>query len=86
MTLKGTSMPSYLVAIHSLSKRILMMQNKQPNPDLHLTARGYLIDCLITNTLPSVDQNELREVLLYLNNLITFDEINLKKEEMMLDE
>ncbi|MDW6094249.1 hypothetical protein SBX64_17050 [Vibrio rhizosphaerae] len=59
---------------------------KSLNPDLHLTARGYLIDCLITNTHPSVDQNELREVLLYLNNLITFDEINLRKEEMMLDE
>ncbi|MDW6094241.1 hypothetical protein SBX64_17010 [Vibrio rhizosphaerae] len=63
-----------------------MMQHQQPNPDLHLTARGYLIDFLVTNTDPSVNQVELREILLFLNNLITFDEINLRKEEMMLDE
>ncbi|MDW6005277.1 hypothetical protein [Vibrio mangrovi] len=50
--------------------------------DLHLTARGYLIDFLITNTDPTTNQNELREILLFLNNLITFDEINLRKEEM----
>ncbi|SHF27729.1 hypothetical protein [Vibrio gazogenes] len=56
------------------------------NLDLHLTARNCLIDCLVTNSHPSIDQNELREVLLYLNNLITFDEMNLRKEEIMLDE
>ncbi|ASA55311.1 hypothetical protein [Vibrio gazogenes] len=56
------------------------------NLDLHLTARSYLIDCLITNSHPSIVQNELREVILYLNNLITFDEMNLRKEEIMLDE
>ncbi|KUI96949.1 hypothetical protein [Vibrio sp. MEBiC08052] len=56
------------------------MSNSQPN--LHLTARGYLIDFLATSTAPSVDQNELREILLFLNNLITFDEINLIKEDV----
>jgi hypothetical protein len=55
------------------------MLNSQPNYDLHLTARGYLIDFLVTA--PSVDQHELREVLLFLNNLITFDEMNLMKED-----
>jgi hypothetical protein len=57
------------------------MLNSHPNYDLHLTARGYLIDFLVTNTAPSVDQHELREVLLFLNNLITFDEMNLVKED-----
>ncbi|SJN59974.1 hypothetical protein VR7878_03874 [Vibrio ruber DSM 16370] len=56
------------------------MSNSQPS--LHLTARGYLIDFLATSTAPSVDQNELREILLFLNNLITFDEINLIKEDV----
>ncbi|WP_038181615.1 hypothetical protein [Vibrio rhizosphaerae] len=58
------------------------MSNSQSNLDLHLTARGYLIDFLATSTAPSVDQNELREILLFLNNLITFDEINLMKEDV----
>ncbi|MDW6002267.1 hypothetical protein [Vibrio mangrovi] len=58
------------------------MPDSKNNADLHLTARGYLIDFLVTNTDPTVDQNELREILLFLNNLITFDEINLRKEEM----
>ncbi|MDW6091241.1 hypothetical protein SBX64_01545 [Vibrio rhizosphaerae] len=58
------------------------MSNSQSNLDLHLTARGYLIDFLATSTAPSVDQNELREILLFLNNLITFDEINLIKEDV----
>ncbi|ASA55623.1 hypothetical protein [Vibrio gazogenes] len=58
------------------------MSNSQPNYDLHLTARGYLIDFLAMNTAPFVNQNELREVLLFLNNLITFDEMNLIKEDV----
>jgi hypothetical protein len=57
------------------------MSNSKSNLDLHLTARGYLIDFLVTNTDGSVDQNELREILLFLNNLITFDEMNLVKED-----
>ncbi|MDW6002363.1 hypothetical protein [Vibrio mangrovi] len=57
------------------------MSNSQPNFNLHLTARGYLLDLLIMNSDPSTDQNELREILLFLNNLITFDEMNLRKEE-----
>ncbi|SIO96734.1 hypothetical protein [Vibrio spartinae] len=57
------------------------MPMSKPNLDIHLTARGYLIDFLATSTAPFVDQNELREVLLFLNNLITFDEINLRKED-----
>ncbi|QMV16691.1 hypothetical protein [Vibrio spartinae] len=63
-----------------------MMPNLQPNQNLHLTARSYLIDFFVTNTAPSVNQIELREILLFLNNLITFDEMNLRKEEIMLDE
>ncbi|MDW6002367.1 hypothetical protein [Vibrio mangrovi] len=58
------------------------MPMSKPNQDLHLTARGYLIDFLVTNTDPTTDQNELHEILLFLNNLITFDEINLRKEEV----
>ncbi|WNJ96833.1 MULTISPECIES: hypothetical protein [Vibrio] len=59
-----------------------MMPNSTTHLDLHLTARGYLIDFLATSTAPSVDQNELREILLFLNNLITFDELNLIKEDV----
>ncbi|MDW6002361.1 hypothetical protein [Vibrio mangrovi] len=57
------------------------MQNQEPHLGLHLSARGYLLDLLIMNSDPSTNQNELREILLFLNNLITFDEINLRKEE-----
>ncbi|KUJ00758.1 hypothetical protein [Vibrio sp. MEBiC08052] len=53
------------------------MPKHPANLGLHLTARGYLIDLLITRTEPHIDQHELREVILFLNNLITFDEMSL---------
>ncbi|MDW6005319.1 hypothetical protein [Vibrio mangrovi] len=52
--------------------------SKPLNLGLHLTAREYLTHLLITNT--DADENELREILLYLNNLLTLDEINLRRD------
>ncbi|MDW6091400.1 hypothetical protein [Vibrio rhizosphaerae] len=53
----------------------------QFTPNLPLTARGYLIDFLGLCTDAGTNQHELREVLLYLNNLITFDEMQLQQED-----
>lgn len=52
-----------------------MTENK--DIPLPLIAREYLITLLSTST--DSDQHELQEVLLYLNNLITLDEINEQK-------
>ncbi|SHG06384.1 hypothetical protein [Vibrio gazogenes] len=48
---------------------------------LPLVARGYLIDLLGLCTDAQTNQHELREVLLYLNNLITYDEMQLQQED-----
>jgi hypothetical protein len=42
--------------------------------DLPHTARLYLMDLMTIYTVEDEKMNELRKVLLYLNNLITFDE------------
>ncbi|SJN60080.1 hypothetical protein VR7878_03984 [Vibrio ruber DSM 16370] len=49
-----------------------MTENNSSRLDLPHTARLYLIDLIAYAK--QEDLNELREVLVYLNNLITFDE------------
>jgi hypothetical protein len=57
------------------------MSNQKPlNLGLHLTAREYLVSLLTIRT--DADPNELRDILLYLNNLITLDEISLRGDEI----
>ncbi len=51
-----------------------MTTHKENRLDLPHTARLYLMDLLTIYSSEGEEMNEVRKVLVYLNNLITFDE------------